>query len=86
MRKWKGCEDKRKGEDGRKEAGTLPEARRQGMQSTTSIQEPVLRGGMVSPDRQHFRVQAELRNLPSTRPQEEDILRKGLATKSTCSP
>lgn len=75
-----------KEKDGSKEAITLPDARRQGMQRTTNIQEPVLRSWMISPDRQHFRVQAKLRNLLSTRPQEEDILRKGLATKSTCSP
>lgn len=43
-----------KEKDGSKEVITLPDARGQGMQSTTYIQEPVLGSWMVSPDRQHF--------------------------------
>lgn len=55
------------------------------MQGATHVQEPVLGSWVVSPDRQHFGVQAKLRDLLSIRPREEEKLRKGLA-HSTAAP
>lgn len=40
--------------DGSKEVIALPDARGQGVQGATYIQEPILGSCMVSPDRQHF--------------------------------
>lgn len=56
----------------------LPEATGEGVQSTAHIQEPLPGSYMVSADRQHFRVQAKLGNLLSTRPREGEKLRQGL--------
>lgn len=46
------------------------------MQSTADIQEPVLGSWVIPSDRQDFRLQAKLRNLFSTSPQEEETLRR----------
>lgn len=64
-----------RGAGGRRGGAAGPEAGGQRVQGAAHVQEPVSGRGVVPPDGQHFRVQAELRRLLPTRPRAEEKLR-----------